>query len=398
MLEQSVERFFQEMADSEQPHPEVSIQQLIAQGHKRLRRRRLLRAVASTAVAAVVAGLLPSVLGQISPQAGGYGRFVDGAFNPSYLSVEFGYLPAGERLESGEITPSAESIAGGSQPSLTEWTVTVFARNVCHLAESGRRFECRRNPGTMGDLIGPAADYPVISQGPPVNGRSSVFLEHQQGLAGAANLAWEYAPGAWAEVQKVQGPGDAATAVLIASGIEYHKHIPLKYGATFTRLNRGWRVLDLAFQRDHGPLEVWQYQIARLRDISPATDLDFRYPWANELTVRAASPPDEGFPLSSCGVGQPAHGRPVGLSTPDQGTQQVTIHGARFSLEWYSKARTPGVVATSLMLCRWGVDGMGVMVQQEQYGAHPVSRPTRVMERMRLLGPNPAKWATSPLR
>jgi hypothetical protein len=388
MLEQSVERFFQEMADNEQPHPEVSIQQVIAQGHRRLRRRRLLRAIASAAVAAVLAGLLPSVLGQLGQQAGGYGRFVDGAFNPLYLAVKFGYLPKGERLESGEITPGAELIAGGTQPSLTDWTVIVFAPNVCHPAESGHQLQCVLNPRNFAGPIGAGFDYQVTGQGPPINGHRSLWLQHQQDLAGAASLAWEYAPGAWAEVQKWQGPGDAAQAVLIAWGMEYHKHIPLEYGATFTRLSRGWRVLDLDFQRAHGPLEVWQYQIARLRDISPTVDLDFRYPWTNELTVRAASPPDAGYlPVSGCGGP---------LSLP--GMREVMIHGVRLSLEWTAKAVKPGVVGTSLMLCGWGIDGMGVIVSQEQYGANPMSEPTAVMERMRLLGPDPAKWVTDPLR
>lgn len=388
MLEQSVERFFEDMAAGEQPQSRVSIQQALRDGRARLRRRRLLRAVgtpvlaASAALAIALTGALPSgILGKNSPQAGGYGKLVGGAFNPSYLAIGFGWLPAGYSVTSGETSPGADTLyayrAGGYNLSL--W---VYARNACHLMTAKRRLACV--------LLGSGSGQLIARRGPVIDSHASWWLAD---LAGQSTLAWEYAPDSWAVVSVVSLPTSSAgtaSMVRIARAVEYGQHVPVRFASRFTSLPRGWRIIALSFDVNNDgagrlPAGIYlasSFSIARLRTISPANSPGL-IPSPNVPSIAVIR------------VSRHYHCNPLAGGT----TRHVTIHGYQFALSDLLQPGTHGEVLSELALCRGHIDGLAATVFEAGVGTHPrlVFPPTEVMERLQLLGTKPANWVTNPL-
>jgi hypothetical protein len=388
MLEQSIERFFREMADKEQPQSKISIQQALREGRTRLRRRRLLRAVGTPALAAAavlaiaVSGTgLPAGSGSASPQVGEYGKLVGGAFDPSYLAIGFGWLPAGYSVTSGETSPGADTLyayrAGGYNLSL--W---VYARNACHLMPARRRLACV--------LVGSGSGQLIARRGPVIDNHASWWLAD---LAGQSTLAWEYAPESWAVVSAVSMPtssAGAASMVRIARAVEYGQHVPVRFASRFTSLPRGWRIVALTFDVNNDgagrlPAGVYlasSFSIARLRTISPANSPGLiSSPNVPSIAVIRVRRQYQCNPL--------AGGK----------TRHVTIHGYLFLLSDLLQPGTHGEVLSELALCRGHIDGLAATVFEAGVGTHPrlVFPPTEVMERLQLLGSKPANWVTNPL-
>lgn len=378
MLEQSVEQALKDIADLEQPHPRVSIQQAIEQGHRRLRHRSLVRAVgtpvlaASAALALVLTGTLPWSA-RHNPQAAGYGAFVQGAFNPARLTIGFGWLPKGTFVLSGETSTAGEALRTYGPRSHT-WTLAAYARAMCHLSSSGGQFQCQRSAALTPVTLGP--DTGVAGPGPAINGHRSFWL------AGGTYLAWEYGPDAWAELSRA---GGTATALRIARAATIGPHVPSAYGqqaalafaARFTSIPPGWRIINAGFARVKGRFEVLNYTIARLHTISPPAG-------------GAVDAPDEPFISVSLATNSPGQ---CGFSPSSLGSNvtsgRVTIHGYRFTAISTGAGQAP-----YLQLC--GVhDGLAISVAE--WGASQHFSPTDVMERLELLGPKPDGWVTNPL-
>ncbi len=384
MLEESVERAFQEMADQVQPHSRISIQQALREGRTRLRRRRLTRAVgaplvaASAALAIGLTGALPSsLIGGASKQTGGYGKVVGGAFDPAQLVIAFGWLPKGTKVLSGDTSPGEESLYAYG-PYEEAWAVGLYARNVCHVKAATQKFTCL--PSVRANTALPMSfPAPITGHGPVINGHRSLWLD------GRDSLAWQYSGDAWAVVQHVNSSTDVASVVRIAKAVEYRQPIPSKYGqhvpitfaARFTSLPQGWRIIGLQFNRDDGVYLTWDYQIARLHTISPATPAGATMEPDIQITPANQS--------NQCAPPRP------GVSH-----REVTIHGYRFTLT-DQRIRQHGVVTSYLALCGNHVDGLLAGVSETTVGAHPGFTPAKVMERMKLLGPVAANWVTNPL-
>jgi hypothetical protein len=382
MLEQAVERLLDDMAEREQPHPGVSIQQAIEEGRKRLRRRRLLRVVGapalavSAALAVVLTGTLPPS-GHGSPQPASYGAFVQGAFNPSHLTIGFGWLPKGYLVADGETTTGGEELLGFG-PHGQLWVLSVYARAMCHLSGSGSQLECLPALEPLSGLTG--FHRGIDRPGPSINGHRSFWL------LGGRSFAWEYGPAAWALLQGVSVTGGGPAAPRIARAVTIGQRPPPLYGqratlgfaARFTAIPQGWRLINVVFDRVQNRFQVQNYVIARLRTISPVAGDAADVPGEPSISVVPGT-----RVTRECGFGNPH------IPHPKVTSHHVTIHGGRFT-----------VVSTVSgkpyqELC--GVhDGLEVRIGES--GAPQAFSPTQVMERLQLLGPKPGDWVTNPLR
>jgi hypothetical protein len=388
MLEQSLRKLFEQQAEAQPPPGRITVADVLRQGRLRRRRHRV-GAVGGPAVAAVVVGAialtgaLPSgTIGHTGPQAA-YGRLAGGAFDPSYLSVKFGWLPKGSVVTGGQTSPGAEILDAHVKRKPEEWLLGVYARGACEAMTTERRFRCV----PAGFASNSTAS--ITSRGPVIAGHRSLWLRGvTRSPGGGPTLAWEYAPDAWAMLQQVFVRNGAATAARIAGTVEYGQHIPFRFASRFTSLPPGWRIIGLRFSADEDlPASVdraLSYSIARLRTISPATPGD---------------PGDNTYPGMPLIVVHPAFpGSPDCVFAGNSKIRQVTIHGYRFALG-DSRFGKHGHVQSELDLCGAPLDGLSVTVDEIGVGVHPhlALSPTQVMERMQLLGSRPARWVTNPL-
>jgi len=385
MLEQSLRELFKRMADVESPPGRVTVADLLRQGRIRRRRQRIGRAgtpvLAAVAVAAIaVAGTLPSGSpAKPTPQAGGYGKLVDGAFNPSYLAIKFGKLPKGYVVGGGETSPAVESLSSYNSKLRLDWQVSAYARDVCRATTDAQQFQCSQ-------LVASQPTVAVTGPGPVIDGRTSLWLKSGQYPGRSLNLAFEYAPNAWAVVSQTYDLTNKATAVWIARATEFGQHIPISFAARFTSLPVGWRILGTYFSagRDGvgsppaGVYLAWSYKILRLRTISPATP------------VIMGTDTVPGVPL--LGI-FPALSGSNGCQ--DTRSKHVTIHGYRFIV---SDQKSSAHRDDYSVRCP-DVDGLTISVNEIGAAAHPnwVLSPAQVLERTQLLGPDPADWVTNPL-
>ena len=267
MLEQSIEKFFHQMADQEPPQSRVRIQRALKDGHARLRRRRVIVAVGTPtfAVAAVLAIALPGVslpTGQPTTAATGATARHFSALSPY---ATFGWLPAKEPAAPSQQTDLATDNTWGTVDRTSEqlnngpWTLSVYPAGTCQRA--GNEIECPNDnplpgqPNEPADLCGSN-----VVHAPPVNGRQA-FWEHNvnqvttvkngQGQSSVSHircLTWEYAPGGWASLSNygVINPSKQLV-VQVASKIRFGgRQQSFKFAAQFRNLPGKWRVVPPA--------------------------------------------------------------------------------------------------------------------------------------------------------
>jgi hypothetical protein len=385
MLEQSLRKLFEQQAGVEPPPGRITVAGVLRQGRLRRRRHRIgaLGAPVLAAVAVVAIALPAGIIGRTSPQGVTYGKLVGGAFDPSYLSIKFGWLPKGTITASGQTSPGAESLYAYAPSGA--WHLGVYARGVCHADVAGPRFRCLPPVWSTGTTVS------ILRRGPVIDGHGSLWLHFAgPGPVAPPSLAWEYAPDSWAILDHVSSRTGAATAVRIARAVEYGKHTPFRFASRFTSLPRGWRIVALQFFADGdgsrrlpGVYFAWGYKILRLRTISPETPVimgDDTSPDVPILTVTPAIPGSQGCLF-------------IGSSKT-----RVTIHGYRVTLADYQTGNH-GHVRSLLQLCAEPIDGLSVAVDEIGVGARPhlALSPTQIVERMQLLGPRPSHWVTNPI-
>jgi hypothetical protein len=386
MLERSVERSLQEMADQEQPHPKVSIQRAIKQGSARLRRRRLMLG-AGTPVLAACAALAISLAGvapwsgHSSPQAGSTGPVAPGTFNPAKLTIGFGWLPRGSLVQQGETTPAFEylnvSASHGHGVGLA-----VYARNACRVSKANgiKRLACLPSAQNSVVNLGSTNTAPLAAGHPPaIDGHESFWLD------GCCSVAWEHAPREWAVVSAFT----PAVTIRIAKAVtfgqqgvpQYGQREPLLYGVRFTSIPPGWRLVRVDIGRAglHGVAG---------RDVYEATDFTI----AKVSRITATTQTYTNAPLISFSADHSANRCyfPTLPGRSPAATRHLTIHGYRFILASFQAGKL-----TYQTLCGSPIDGLAVTVMEQ--GAHQVFPPIDVMERLELLGPNPDHWVTNPL-
>lgn len=363
--------------------PRNSIHQAIEHGRDHVRRRRLLR-LAATPVLAAIAALTVALTGAAAWATSGHagpsgrsGTFAPGTFNPSRLTIGFGWLPRGSLVLEGQTSAGSQQL-WVSSPHSRLWGLAVYARNACYLS-STRGFHCVQ--AVRGGFVDVGSKNPVTGAGPAIDGHRSFWI-------GSEMLVWEHAPGDWALI--AGGNGVTAEMARVARAVKfglravpakYGQRVPLLYGVRFTSLPDGWQLIRLDFGRAglHGRpgrdlYEAGNFTIAKVRRITATTEAVTDAPVISFSADHSAN---------RC-VFPSLPGRPPVT------TRHLRIHGYRFVLARFGTGRL-----SFQILCGSPIDGLAVQITEQ--GAHQQFPPAKVMERLQLLGPNPAHWITNPL-
>jgi hypothetical protein len=428
-----------ERAVGDLPPTTVSVALARSQGQRRLRLRRMLRpAIASVAAAAAVAlivTVVPSALtgGRARPdspaRSHGHPAFV--AHPPSRFSLNvpyasFGWLPAGFSADyappeiggagvGGTQTALAETVGAPShQADGKDLGLQVNAAGSCRLAGPGSRpltaaqalryfIRARTahvDPLTLSCADGEGEGSPLVRPAPRVNG-DAAFWDSR------GDLIWEYGSGAWAGLvpsllimephrdprfdgwynapargRSARAGGhpvykqSAATRALllkVAASVRYGNSTPQVYGFTVSGVPASWRAaaVPTGFQPMDGRLVNTGWQLG------PAAD-------AGGLTISAV-PAANG----SC---QFLAGR----------AQAVTVDGEQGLLRTIDETDKH-----EQTLCAADVHGLSVVIDLDVSipgtndtplpGSDGFGSALAVFGHLRLLGPDPDRWSTSPL-
>jgi hypothetical protein len=398
------------ITDPPEPASRVNIAAALRRGR---RRQRLLQvgasALALVAVAAAVAVprvILSSNTGRsqasASPSRSAAGSVRQPAmpasapatFNVLVPYAAFGWLPAGYSEAS---IPLSEGGLLNSGPTEVDRTAVAANGAMVSLAVDARA-ACATGTGASGSCP-PAA---TSGKAPDVNGRPAAWI------LGGRGIAWEYAPGAWADVHitagrqghgiaagrkdaarrkrfgsaadkrsAMQTPAPASTRDLvlkIADAVKYAQHTPLVFDAKLASpLPAGWSLQETSFHLVDGRL------LADGLTVGPAAD-------TSALSISATKPLGYGCNYVS---GQSSY---------------VTKYG----VNWEYRVLDDHIAKNVQMLCSMqpigGLDvGIYLDMAPEEAGAAPLPGSYQlggafgVYARLHLLGLNPANWTADPL-
>jgi hypothetical protein len=361
MIESQVRTLFAEIADGEPVPSRVDVQLARRRGRARLRWRRACVAGTSVLAVAAVAALAVGV-GPVRPGPGPVtaGAAAPRQFNPLVPYISFGWLPAGESLDQGGITPTESYVDAGPQGD-PEWTLGVYARGQCHF--------------TVNVLNCPGAKLPISQRAPDVAG-------HRAFWAGI-DLFWQYARGGWARLS-IPAPNLSAVlhskedlagkALKIASHVRYGVPTPLVFLARLSGLPSQWQVHNISYYvPDGGLLRADQYMLT--------TGSSRFHPRVGDTGVWTDAPYIMVHPAPRKGT----------CSPQDRGSTRTIISGYRVVLKRYHLGGLP-----VQELCGAHADGLWFDIQV--FGAHPsINVVSLFRDHMRLLGTNPANWTTTPV-
>jgi len=376
MLEKSIERFFREIADREQPQSRVSIQQALRDGRARLRRRRRLRAIGTPALAAVaVAAIAVSSLGLSAGSHGAGPKQGRATATGRYFSAlapyaTFGWLPAREPVVPGHKKELAELGTYGTiswnleDLSSGPWTLKVYAVGNCQ--QVGNQIQCAKN--LEQDPCASSREVPA----PAVNGHQAFWLA---GRFHCLNV--EYAPGGWASLWYYDEiRPDKQLVLQVASAIRFGGQRPLKFAAQVRNLPGKWRVVFAGFGVTRGALLASDYEI---KDGASATGVEIDMTPANAKHNRCERVPTKRSALL-CRVINGYYVnylKPSKLTRPPCPPGKICATPVDFVHIWASDADG------------WNVD---LMAGPRHFGLlFPV------FEHLTVLGRNPAAWTTKPI-
>ena len=362
MSETQLRALFAQIAADEPAGSRIDTLRAHRRGRARLRWRRACVAsgsvLAGAAVAALAVGVGPARPG---PGPAAAGPAAPRQFNPLVPYVSFGWLPAGESLYAGGITPTQSYMdAGHIGP---EWALGVYARGQCHLTGSGSVLNC------------PGSKLPLRRRAPDVAGHRAFWY--------SPGLVWQYARGGWARLS-IPAPnlsavlhskhGLAGTALKIARNIRYGVPTRLEFLAQFSGLPSQWQVHNISFYvPDGGLLRADEYMLT--------TGRSRFHPRVGDTGVWTDAPYIIVHPAPRKGT----------CSPQDRGSTREIIDGYRVVLKRYHLGGLP-----VQELCGAHADGLWFDIQV--FGAHPSIDVTRLFkDHMRLLGTNPANWTIQPI-
>ena len=367
MIESQVRVLFAEIADGEPVGSRVDAQVAYRRGRARLRWRRACVAGGSVLAAAAVTALAV-VVGPVRPGSGSpaAGPAAPRQFNPLIPAVTFGWLPAGESLVEGGVTP-AESYMDAGPGGAPDWSFGVYARGQCHLTGSARGLNC------------PGSKLQISQRAPDVAGHLAFWTGPGPGIA------WQYARGGWARMT-IPGPNISAvlhskkhlagTALKIARHVRYDVATRLVFPARFSGLPGQWQVHNVSYYvPDSGLLRADEYMLT--------TGSSRLHPRVGDLGVWTDAPYIMVHPAPRNGTCSPHD--PSSQNTP------LTINGYRVVLKQFHVGGLP-----VQELC--GAHAGGLWFDIQVFGAHPsINVASLFKHHMRLLGTKPANWTRNPI-
>ena len=363
MSESQIRALFAQIAAGEPAGSRVDAQAAYRRGRARLRRRRAWLAGTTLLAAATVTALAVAVVpARPHPGPPATGPAAPRQFSPLVPYLSFGWLPAGQSLIEGGITPTSSFMDAGPSGD-PWWTLAVYARGQCHLTGPASVLNC------------PGAKLPISQRAPDVAGHRAFW--------GSPFLVWQYARGGWARMS-IPAPnlsavlhskqGLAGTALKIASHARYDVPTRLVFPARFSGLPSQWQVHNISYYvPDGGLLRADEYMLT--------TGSSRFHPHVGDTGVWTDAPYIIARPAPRKGT----------CSPQDRGSTREIIDGYRVVLKRYHLGGLP-----VQELCGAHADGLWFDIQV--FGAHPgIDVATLFRDHMRLLGTNPANWTTNPI-
>jgi hypothetical protein len=269
MDDTEIRRLLDWPAEDPEPPSAISLDEAKAVGRRRLRRRRLVAANSVLAVAAAAAFTLPLV-GSPGPAGdnprnhqslSGQPHRVPRSFNPLVPYASFGWLPAGAKVTTYDLTRALVSLETG--PGRTQISLAVDAPGRCHLSgpvryrfrggyrRASRSLACQaqKQPRVITRL-------PLTGAAPEVRG-DRAWWSYWQSDAGETGLKptliWQLAPGSWAVVSvgvpegSQRGPLSAAVRAelrRLAESVRFGGGKPFRYAFRLTHIPAGWTAME----------------------------------------------------------------------------------------------------------------------------------------------------------
>jgi hypothetical protein len=355
-------------AATEEPPSRVNLEFARSRGRRKLRWRRASLAGASAAAVVAVVAAAVAVPGSHGA-APGRGRAPEAhaqVIAPRQFSLvspyaAFGWLPPGDSLDGGTLSPNNVYLTAGPGPS---WALTVYSAGFCNLtsAQVLRQLGQSQQPQLNCANSAGGTVYPVTSVAAArVDGHTAFWT------AKHVYLIWQYARHGWAALEPSRSAA-ARTAIKVASEVSYGAAgSPVEYPAQLVNMPAGWTLAYVHFAADAGVLRASQYQLT-----GPGTGPGSDSPGFTTDPATAAS---------SC------------YYYPDGQSARQTINGYRVTVNHIpaSDGRAP-----VQQVCAANADGLMVFVST--YGRHASPNAISIFRRhMRLLGTNPAGWTSKPL-
>jgi hypothetical protein len=351
-------------AASEEPPSRVDVGLARSRGRRKLWWRRATLGGASAAAVVAVAVAAVAVPGShgAAPVRGRAPEAHAQIIAPRQFSLvspyaAFGWLPPGDSLDGGTLSPSNVYLTAGPHAA---WALTVYAAGACSLTSALLPWQPSQSqrPQLVCSESASSSVYPVTSvAAAQVDGHPAFWT------AKHVYLIWQYGRDAWASLQP-QRSAPARTAIKVASEVSYGAAgSPVEYPAQLVNMPAGWTLAYVHFAAGSGVLRASQYSLT-----GPGVSVPAPF-----FTTDPAS--------SSC------YYYPGGQST------RQTINGYRVIVNHLPAPK--GSVPTQ-QVCAADADGLFVFVST--YGRHASPNAISIFRRhMRLLGTNPAGWTTQPL-
>ena len=364
MDETRLRGLLEQAAASPAPPSRVDVELARSRARRKLRWR--LASLAGASAAAVVAVIAVAVAVPGSGGAPGRGKAPEAhaqviaprQFSLSSPYAAFGWLPPGESLDGGTLTPSSVYLTAGPRSS---WALNVFVTGFCNLtsAQVLRQLGQHRHPMLDCSDSSSGLMLPVTSvAAAQVDGRAAFWVSHTY-------LIWQYARRAWAALEPPKSVMNR-TVIKVASGIRYGAAgSPVEYPAQLVNMPAAWTLASVHFAADAGVLRASQYQLT-------GTGLGADAPMFTTDPATASS---------SC------------YYYPGGESARQTIDGYRVTVNHIPASNGSDPVQ---QVCAADADGLAVFVST--YGKNASPDAVSIFRRhMRLLGTNPANWTTEPL-
>jgi hypothetical protein len=389
--EGTVRTLLRAIADTAEPPSAVDVAAARRRGGRRVwLRRAALPAFAVVAVAGALTlprGLLfdHSERTVVPPQPPATSPVVDSPwlFNPLVPYAAFGWLPPGfsesaahNILVNQGVTAATDFVSREAAAPAAGHVLylQVNARGTCAVTVAYAQAGIRDDGSEQ--VTCTDANFDMIGAAPAVDGQPAFWIDHGSGVA------WQYAPGAWAELSaseigggRALAPSAATQALLlkVAAHVAYGDTMPLTFPFRLSGgLPAGWQLSRASFTVSGGRMTGGGVTAG------PAVD-------TSALTI-SAGPGACDFP-----------------TLPGESTSYV----ARLGVQWrYRAADLPGYVWQGLCATK-SVDGLtGVTIAMDMSdpasgkplpGAAQLGGALGVLARLRFLGPNPAAWTADPV-
>ncbi len=369
MDEARIRDVMQEAATSQLPRARVDVGLALRRGRARLRRRRAGQAgtpaLAAVAVIALAIGVTSPAVPDQHPAgnpatASGPGKVAPPRrFNPLIPYLALRWLPHGQSVRYGEITPTFTSLVTGGNvvrdlaayaAGQCDGTPQQLLRQLRH--HQTPNLTCGRKPA-LGQVVGVA---------PAINGHRAFWVK------GKTALVWEYARGSWAGLNIPLGHPPVAEVVKVADHARFDVSTrpTIEFPIQLTGLPAARRVVWMDYVEDSG--------LPRASVYSVATSVDA--PGAPVVEIAPAT--SSGTAHVTCYV------------YPHGDSVRRTINGIKVIVSTVKTSQVTQEVCAP--------DDRGLMVSLTIDGH---SRPDAVSvfaHHLRVLGSNPANWSMSPFK